>query len=504
MLLYSREKDVYFLTATQIEACDSAYLSYFSDQGQTNHEVMCVTKQYDVIVIGAGPAGIFTGLELAGSGLSVLILEKGRDITSRRCPINHYSGKCLRCKPCDILCGWGGAGAFSDGKLTLTTEFGGILEEYMDKSKVAELIEYIDKVYLKFGATTTVYGDDKKDEIRRIQRVAAAADLNFIQARIRHLGTEKCTEILTRMREFLDDKCEIRTNTSVKAIVVKDGKYAGIELDDGEVLESKYLVAAPGREGAEWFSGQAASLGLSMITNPVDIGVRVELPAVVMEHITDIVYESKLVYYTKSFDDRVRTFCMNPYGEVVNENNAGLITVNGHSYAEKKTKNTNFALLVSKSFTEPFKEPITYGKSIAKLANLLGGGVIVQRLGDLLDGRRSTPERINRGMVAPTLRDATPGDLSLVLPYRHLVAIIEMLEALDKVAPGVNSRHTLLYGVEVKFYSSRPRLSGVLESEIENLFAAGDGAGVTRGLAQASAAGVVVAKEIIAREGKQA
>jgi uncharacterized FAD-dependent dehydrogenase len=505
MLLYSREKDVYFLTTTQIEASrQSAYLSYFSDLGQTKHEVMCVTKHYDAIVIGAGPAGIFTGLELAAAGLSCLILEKGRDITSRRCPINHYGGKCLRCKPCDILCGWGGAGAFSDGKLTLTTEFGGILEEYMDKAQVAELIEYIDKVYLKFGATTTVYGDDKKDEIRRIQRVAAAADLNFIQARIRHLGTEKCTEILTRMREFLDDKCEIRTNKAVKAIVVRDGKYAGVELDDGEMLESKYLVAAPGREGSEWFSNQAASLGLSMITNPVDIGVRVELPAVVMEHITEIVYESKLVYYTKSFDDRVRTFCMNPYGEVVNENNAGLITVNGHSYAEKRTKNTNFALLVSKSFTEPFKEPITYGKSIARLANLLGGGVIVQRLGDLLDGRRSTPERINRGMVEPTLKDATPGDLSLVLPYRHMVAIIEMLEALDKVAPGVNSRHTLLYGVEVKFYSSRPRLSSVLESEIENLFAAGDGAGVTRGLAQASAAGVVVAKEIIAREGKKA
>lgn len=463
---------------------------------------MYVTKNYDVVVIGAGPAGIFTGLELAKAGLSTLILEKGRDITSRRCPINHYGGKCMRCKPCDILCGWGGAGAFSDGKLTLTTEFGGVLDEYMEKSCVAELIDYIDKIYLDFGATTTVYGDDKKDEIRRIQRVAAAADLNLIPARIRHLGTEKCTEILTRMREYLDDKCEIRTCTAVEEIVVKDGEYQGIVLAGGERITSKYLVAAPGREGAEWFSGQAAKLGLSMMTNPVDIGVRVELPAVVMEHLTDIIYESKLVYYTKSFDDRVRTFCMNPYGEVVNENNAGLITVNGHSYAEKRTKNTNFALLVSKSFTEPFKEPITYGKSIAKLANLLGGGVIVQRLGDLLDGRRSTPERIHRGMVEPTLRDATPGDLSLVLPYRHMVAIVEMLEALDKVAPGVNSRHTLLYGVEVKFYSSRPRLSPVLESEIANLFAAGDGAGVTRGLAQASAAGVVVAREIMTREGK--
>ncbi len=458
-------------------------------------------KYYDVIIIGAGPAGIFTGLELAEKGFEVLILEKGRDISSRRCPANERHGACARCTPCDILCGWGGAGAFSDGKLTLTTEFGGLLDTYVNKEHVAELIDYIDKVYLRFGATEKVYGDDNQQEIRRLQRVAAAADLNLIQARIRHIGTEKCFEILTRMREYLSDKCEIYSKTPVEKIIVADRQYLGVEAG-GEIIKSKYLVAAPGREGAEWFTGQATQLGLSMITNPVDIGVRVELPAVAMEHITDIVYESKLIYYTKSFDDRVRTFCMNPYGEVVTENNAGLITVNGHSYAEKKTNNTNFALLVSKSFTQPFKEPITYGKSIAGLANLLGGGVIVQRLGDLMDGRRSTPERIARGMVQPTLTDATPGDLSLVLPYRHLVAITEMLAALNKVAPGVNSRHTLLYGVEVKFYSSRPNLSNVLESEIPNFFAIGDGAGVTRGLAQASATGVLVAREIITREGE--
>jgi len=459
-------------------------------------------KQYDVIVIGAGPAGIFTALELAENGLDVLILEKGRDISARRCPINHYQGKCAHCKPCDILCGWGGAGAFSDGKLTLTAEFGGMLDAYMDKGRVAELIDYVDQIYLKFGATTNVYGNTNKEEIRRIQRVAASAGLALIPAVIRHLGTENCFQILTRMRQYLDNKCEIRTGTPVHKIVTVDGCYAGVETAGGEVIKSKYLIAAPGREGSEWFAGEAARLGLSTLTNPVDIGVRVELPAVIMEHITDIIYESKLVYYTKSFDDRVRTFCMNPYGEVVTENNAGLKTVNGHSYAEKKTENTNFALLVSKSFTEPFKEPIAYGKSIARLANLLGGGVIVQRLGDLLDGRRSTPERISRGLVRPTLQDATPGDLSLVLPYRHLVAVTEMLEALDKVAPGVNSRHTLLYGVEVKFYSSRLNLSNVLESQIPNFFAIGDGAGVTRGLAQASAAGVIVAREIIAREKK--
>jgi len=458
-------------------------------------------KQYDVIVIGAGPAGIFTGLELADKGLNVLILEKGRDITSRSCPKETHKTPCVNCKPCDIVCGWGGAGAFSDGKLTLTTDYGGILDEYMDKVELLRLIEYIDTVYGKFGGDVRkVYGDDHKDEIRRLQRVSASADLNLIPARIRHLGTDVNLQILTRMREYLDDKVEIRSNTTVEKIVVENGQYVGVEVK-GEIIKSKYLVAAPGREGSEWFVDQAAKLGMGMMTNPVDIGVRVELPAAVMEHITDVVYESKLVYFTKSFDDRVRTFCMNPYGFVVTENNGGLITVNGHSYADKKSNNTNFALLVSKSFTEPFKEPIAYGKSIARLANMLGGGVIVQRLGDLLDGRRSTPERIKRGLVEPTMKDATPGDLSLVLPYRHLVAIKEMFEALDKVAPGANSRHTLLYGVEVKFYSSRLTLTNKLESEIPNFFAIGDGAGVTRGLAQASVAGVVVAKEILAREG---
>ena len=458
-------------------------------------------KQYDVIVIGAGPAGIFTGLELADKGLQVLIVEKGRDITARSCPKETHNTPCVNCKPCDIVCGWGGAGAFSDGKLTLTTEYGGILDEYMDKSELLRMIEYVDSIYGKYGGNARkIYGDEKSVEVRHLQRISAAADLNLIPARIRHLGTDVNLQILTRMREDLNDKIEIRTNTAVERIVVVNGKYAGVEIK-GEIITSKYLVAAPGREGSEWFVDQAAKLGLGMMTNPVDIGVRVELPAPVFEHITDIVYESKLVYYSKSFDDRVRTFCMNPYGYVVTENSNGLITVNGHSYADRRSANTNFALLVSKSFTEPFKEPIAYGKYIARLANLLGGGVIVQRLGDLLDGRRSTPERIKRGMVEPTMKDATPGDLSLVLPYRHLVDIREMFEALDKVAPGANSRHTLLYGVEVKFYSSRLTLTNKLESQIPNFFAIGDGAGVTRGLAQASVAGVVVAREIIAREG---
>ena len=457
-------------------------------------------KQYDVIIIGTGPAGIFAALEMADTGLKVLMLEKGRDISARACPIHTQGTKCLNCKPCGILCGWGGAGAYSDGKLTLTTEFGGMLDLYMEKPALMSLIDYVDGIYLKFGATQTVYGDDNKDAVRKIQKDAAAADLSLIPARIRHLGTDKCLEILTLMRDHLEDKCTIRTSDGVAKILVENGRYVGVETVRGEIFHSKYLIAAPGREGAEWFTGQAAQMGLDMITNPVDIGVRVEVPAVVMEQITDVVYESKLVYYTKSFDDRVRTFCMNPYGVVVAENNAGLITVNGHSNAEKSSENTNFAILVSKSFTEPFKEPITYGKSIAKLANLLGGGVIVQRLGDLKAGRRSTEERIGRGMVTPTMKDATPGDLSLVLPYRHLTAIVEMLEALDKVAPGVGSRHTLLYGVEVKFYSSRLHLTPTLETKIPNFFSVGDGAGVTRGLAQASVSGVIVAREIKKRE----
>ena len=362
-----------------------------------------------------------------------------------------------------------------------------------------KLIDYADDIYCRFGAPEKTYGTDL-DEIRDIQRQAARADLALIPAPIRHLGTDKCHEILKDMRDYLGERVEIRTSTKVEHILVENGSVAGVEIEGGAKIPCKYVITAPGREGSEWFAREALRLGLKTKINPVDIGVRVELPAPIFDHITDVVYESKFIFHSKFFDDRVRTFCMSPHGEVVVENNFGLLTVNGHSYAQKKTNNTNFALLVSKTFTEPFKEPISYGKHIASLANLLGGGVIVQRLGDLLSGRRSTAERIERGMVEPTLKDATPGDLSLVLPYRHLVSILEMLEALDVVAPGANSRHTLLYGIEAKFYSSRLKLSRVLESQVANLFAAGDGAGVTRGLIQASAAGVVAAREILRRE----
>ncbi|AIS53542.1 FAD dependent oxidoreductase [Thermoanaerobacter kivui] len=457
-------------------------------------------KLYDVIIVGGGPAGLFTALELIDKkeGLKILLLEKGKDIQKRVCPINAYGSRCANCKPCAITCGIGGAGAFSDGKLTLTSEFGGVLDEYMPKSQLNDLISYVDSIYVKFGGTTEVHGTDR-EKIREIEKRAQAADLKLIPAVIKHLGTEKCFDIIKNMRDNIGQKVEIKTETPVAEIIVENGKVKGVVTEKGEEYYGKYIVVVPGREGAEWFKREADRLGLETKNNAVDIGVRVEIPAVVMEDITKEIYESKFIYYSKSFDDRVRTFCMNPYGKVVIENNNGIKTVNGHSYKDIKTDNTNFAILVSKEFTHPFNRPIEYGRYIAELANMLGDGVLVQRLGDLLAGRRSTPERIKRGLVEPTLKDATPGDLSLVLPYRFLQSIIEMLQAMDKVAPGVYSKHTLLYGVEVKFYSSRVKLTDKFETQIQNLFAAGDGAGITRGLAQASVSGVVVAREILNR-----
>lgn len=459
-------------------------------------------EKYDVIIVGGGPAGIFTALELIreNQNLKILLLEKGRSIINRGCPINSSEKrlKCQHCDPCAIVSGWGGAGAFSDGKLTLTTEFGGVLDEYIDKSELESLIDYVDKIYLEFGGPQEVHGDITP-EVENIMKKAAAADLKFIPARIRHLGTDNCFNILKDMEVYLRERIDVKTLCAVKKLIVEKGVVCGVETADGQVYNSDYVVVCPGREGSDWFSTEVERLNIEVTTNPVDIGVRVECPAIIMKDITDAVYESKLIYYTKSFDDRVRTFCMNPYGEVVVENNSGINTVNGHSYANKKSNNTNFALLVSKNFTKPFRSPIDYGKYVASLANMLGEGVIVQRLGDLLEGRRTTEERLKRGLVEPTLKDATPGDLSLVLPYRFLKDIIEMLEALDKIAPGIYSKHTLLYGVEVKFYSMRLKLSNVLETQIKNLFAAGDGAGVTRGLAQASVSGVMIAREILRR-----
>ncbi len=457
-------------------------------------------RHYDVIIIGAGPAGIFTALELSSQAkLDIVILEKGPDIEKRHCPARRPGGHCTHCQPCFLLCGWGGAGAFSDGKLTLSPAVGGHLAELLGDEGTSSLIKEVDETFVKFGATGPIYGTND-DDIERLEKRAALAGLRLISFPIRHLGTERSREILTAMRDELSGHgVEIRTRTKVSKILVENWQAAGVETAKGEVIEGKYVVVAPGREGAPWLKEVSSQLNLSLSRNPVDLGVRVELPAEVLAPLTDLVYEPKLHYYSRAFDDKVRTFCVCPYGEVVTEYADEVMTVNGHSYANRRTENTNFAILVSKTFTEPFKEPIAYGKYIARLANLLGDGVIVQRLGDLQQGRRSTPERLARSLVTPTLRDATPGDLNLVLPYRYVVNILEMLEALDKLAPGVSSRHTLLYGVEVKFYSSRLELSKSLETEVENLFAAGDGAGVTRGLVQASASGLLVARGILAR-----
>jgi len=314
------------------------------------------------------------------------------------------------------------------------------------------------------------------------------------------LGTEKCADVLRKMRRHLKDRAEVRTKIEVKGLLIKDGRVKGVETTTGEKFYGKYVIVAPGRSGAEWLKCESQSLGLKTLNNPVDVGIRVEVLASVMEELTNALYDPKFIYYSKSFDDQVRTFCITPRGEVITESYQGILTVNGQSYAEKKTGNTNFAVLVSTSFTKPFREPIAYGKYLARLTNLLSGGVIIQRLGDLEAGRRSTEDRIGRSLVVPTLKIATPGDLSFVLPYRYLADIREMLQALDQIAPGVHSKDTLLYGVEVKFYSSRLELSDCLETKIHNLFTIGDGAGVTRGLIQASASGVIVAREIIKRE----
>ncbi|MEM1661052.1 MAG: NAD(P)/FAD-dependent oxidoreductase [Candidatus Bathyarchaeia archaeon] len=462
------------------------------------------TLSYDVIIVGAGPAGIFCALELVEkSDLKVLLLDKGPDIEKRRCPASRGFG-CVNCDPCNLLCGWGGAGAFSDGKLTLSTEVGGWLNQYMpNKKDLMELLDYVDNVYLRFGAPNHVYGGET-DKVEEIERKASLAGLKLVHQKIRHMGTERCAQTLRKMRQELEGKVDIRMKKDVKSLLVKNRIIEGVETVDGERFYGKYVVVAPGRSGAEWLKMEAQALGLKTLNNPVDVGVRVEVQAVVMEELTSVLYEPKFIYYSKSFDDQVRTFCVAPYGEVISESYNGVLTVNGQSYAERKTENTNFAILVSTSFTEPFKEPIAYGKYLARLSNLLSGGILVQRLGDLVAGRRSTPERIARSLVTPTLKNATPGDLSFVLPYRYLVDIREMLEALDKIAPGIHSRDTLLYGVEVKFYSSRLELNNVLETKIRNLFTIGDGAGVTRGLIQASASGVIVAREILRRERQKA
>ncbi|MBA4373530.1 MAG: FAD-dependent oxidoreductase [Thermodesulfovibrio sp.] len=457
-------------------------------------------KNYDVIILGSGPAGIFAALEFLKTKKKprVLILEKGLDIVKRHCPSKERKISCTTCPECHLLSGWGGAGAYSDGKLSLSPEVGGFLSRYMDKESVQAMIDYVDQIYIQYGAPDEIFGDNP-EEIQNLGQVASKNNLMLIPSRVRHIGTDRCLKVLKKMKDVIGKKIEIVFSAEAERVLVENDRYVGVQLKDGRFFASDFLILAPGREGSKWLEEESRRLGLTQLKNPVDVGVRVELPAAVLEPLTRITYEPKLVFYSKKFDDKVRTFCVNPYGEVVKEYLKGIWTVNGHSYTDRRTNNTNFALLVSTYFTEPFDEPISYGRYIAQLANFIGKGVIVQRLGDLQAGRRSTRERIEKNIVRPSLHDATPGDLSFALPYRYLSDILEMLEALDQIAPGVNSRHTLLYGVEVKFYSMQLKLTNRLETEIKNVFAAGDGPGVSRGLIQASASGVVAAREILGR-----
>ena len=420
------------------------------------------------------------------SNLDILLIEKGKDIEQRS----------------NLVSGLGGAGAFSDGKLTLSSQTGGRLKDYLGENETEALIRYVDNIYRSFGAPDRVYG--LGDEVDRIGRQASLAGLRLIVVPVRHLGTECCRWVLKAIRDKLSSRVEIKLEAAATRVIVDNGQVSGLETEIGDKFGCRYLILAPGREGADWLSTQARQLNLTMYNNPVDVGVRVEVPAQVMEDLTNVLYEAKLEYLSKTFNDRIRTFCMCPAGEVIMETTGSddpVITVNGQSYANRKTNNTNFALLMSTDFTEPFHEPIAYAKYLARLANILSGGVLVQRLGDLLAGHRSTVDRIKWGLVRPTLLSAVPGDLSFVMPYRHLTGIVEMLRAMEKLAPGVASSDTLLYGVEIKLYSYRPELSRSLEAKLRNLFSIGDGAGISRGLIQASASGVVAAREILKRSG---
>jgi len=472
-------------------------------------------SKYDVIVVGAGPAGIFACYELTRKAphWKVLLVDKGHDIYRRRCPI--LEEKITLCPPaagrkefagclpaCSITAGFGGAGAYSDGKFNITTEFGGWLSDYLPQSKVLELIKYVDQINLDHGATTTIT-DPTTDAIRSIEQRGYAAGLKLLRAQVRHLGTEQNLEILKSIYEYLQSRIDMLFKAEVEDIVTvkQDGQHQiqGIVLKNGEVYEADQVMVAPGRDGSVWLSEILKKRRLKMTNNQVDVGVRVETSDIVMREINEHLYEGKFIFNT-SVGTRVRTFCSNPSGHVVVENHTGVMAANGHSYKDPAlgSANTNFALLVSHKFTDPFDKPNEYAREICKRANDLSNGrVIVQKYGDILRGRRSTAGRIAEGFLEPTLKEAVAGDLGLVLPYNTMKSLIEMVEALDKVTPGIASEHTLFYGVEAKFYSARPKLSEGLETEISGLFCGGDGAGITRGLAQAGAAGVRIARSMM-------
>lgn len=464
---------------------------------------MSKLNKYDVIIIGAGPSGIFCAYELVEKrpDLKILMIEKGRAIENRSCP-KRVTGRCMGCKPCNITTGFAGAGAFSDGKLSLSPDVGGHLPEILGYDEANKMIHESDEIYLKFGADKSVYGVDKQEELREIRRRAIKANLKLVECPIRHLGTEEGYKIYSRIQKHLQDKgVEMEFLTMVKNIIIEDGVAKGVVTDKDETIYADFIAAGIGREGSDWFSHQCIEHGIETEVGTVDIGVRVEVRDEIMQFLNENLYEAKLIYHTPTFDDKVRTFCTNPSGEVATEYyDNGLAVVNGHAYKSQdlKTSNTNFALLVSKNFTKPFKTPIEYGKHIAALSNMLcDGRILVQTFGDFLRGRRTTEERLCRNNIIPTLKDAVPGDLSLVLPYRIMLDIKEMLFALDEVSPGIASAETLLYGIEVKFYSNKVLVDDKFDTSVKNLKAMGDGASITRGLQQASANGLIVARHIL-------
>jgi uncharacterized FAD-dependent dehydrogenase len=458
-----------------------------------------LNMQYDVIIIGAGPGGIFAAYELMQHKpeLKVAVFEAGHALNKRKCPIDGDKIKsCIGCKSCSIMSGFGGAGAFSDGKYNITNDFGGTLYEHIGKKKALELMHYVDEINMAFGGEgTKLYSTAGT----RFKKLCIQNKLKLLDASVRHLGTDINYVVLENLYNHMKDKTDFYFDTPVRHIRKTEEGYA--VTTDGETYFCKDCVVSVGRSGSKWMESVCKELGIPTKSNRVDLGVRVEIPAVVFSHLTDELYESKIVYRTEKFEDNVRTFCMNPNGIVVNENTNGIVTVNGHSYEDPamKTENTNFALLVAKHFSEPFKDSNGYGESIARLSNMLGGGVIVQRFGDLVRGRRSTEKRVEEGLVRPTLA-ATPGDLSLVLPKRILDGIIEMIYALDRIAPGTANDDTLLYGVEVKFYNMEVELTDRLESKYKGLYVIGDGSGITHSLSHASASGVYVAREIAEKE----
>ena len=454
---------------------------------------------YDVIIIGAGPGGIFSAYELMklDASLKVGVFEAGHALNKRRCPIDGEKVKtCIGCKSCSIMSGFGGAGAFSDGKYNITNDFGGTLHEYIGKKKALDLMRYVDEINLRYGGEGTKLYSTAGSKFKTL---CIQNDLHLLDASVRHLGTDINYVVLENLYNDLKEKVDFHFDTPVEHVKVINGGYE-VECAGAVYICEKCIVSV-GRIGSKWMENVCKELNIPTKSNRVDIGVRVELPAEVFSHLTDELYESKIVYRTKQYGDRVRTFCMNPKGAVVNENTNGIITVNGHSYEDpaKQTENTNFALLVAKHFSEPFKDSNGYGESIARLSNMLGGGVIVQRFGDLIRGRRSNQTRIDEAFITPTLK-ATAGDLSLVLPKRILDGIIEMIYALDKVAPGTANDDTLLYGVEVKFYNMEVAVDENLESQLPGLYIIGDGSGITHSLSHASASGVHVARRIVLKD----